>query len=113
MSGYPVTATITTTAGAHSIQPSLRSARAPSDSCGLAFFASCSTVVPTATCADVLIGPLLSSRPDSRNQSLRLQRVVDLADHRLLGAGRADALRRREQVRDVDGHDLVHRRLRP
>src|ERR1035437_1901013 len=102
----PVTATMTTTAGAHSIQPSLRSARAPSDSCGLRFLVACSAPVPEATSVVVLIGPFLPSRPadrllhcrllrrGSRDQSLRLQGVVEQADHRFLCACRVDAGRR-------------------
>src|ERR1019366_9547526 len=119
--GKAVTAIITMTAGAHSIQPSLRSARAPSDSCGFrrpagSSIASEAATVPTAS----LIGPFPPSLPagrtlcgGSRDQTLRLQAVADLADHRFLGARRVDGGRRREQVRDVDGHDLVDGRLRP
>src|SRR5450759_5701226 len=105
---------MTTTAGAHSIQPSLRSACAPSDSCGLRPAGFWSVVLPATVCAGVVIGPFLPSWPagrvlrgGSRDQALRLQGVVELADHRLLRARRADTGRRRAQVRDVDGHDLV------
>ena len=81
-----MTAIITMTAGAHSSQPSLRSARAPSDSCGLRL-AGASAGAPVVTVwVLVLIGPFLSSRPGrclrrggSRDQALRLQGVVDLA----------------------------------
>src|ERR1700690_714386 len=116
MTGYPVTAIMMMTAGAHSIQPSLRSARAPSDSGALPFFPGTGAVVSPVTVSVVaLIGPFLPSRRarrrlrggGSRDQALRLQGVVELADHRLLRAGRADAGGRRDQVRDVDGHDLV------
>src|ERR1022692_854722 len=128
--GKAATAIITMTGGAHSIQPSLRSARAPSDS-GALPLAGASPVSPAATVwVLVLIGPFLPSRPDapaaaapaaagriprggSRDQALRLQGVAELADHRLLGARRVDGGRRRDQVRDVDGHDLVDGRLRP
>src|SRR5258708_31731604 len=100
------------TAGAHSSRPSLRSARAPSDSWGLRLDGA-SGGAPTVTVwVLVLIGPFLSSRPGrcSRDQALRLQGVVELADHRLLRSRRADAARRRDQVREVDGTDLVDRR---
>src|ERR1019366_696464 len=119
--GKAVTAIITMTAGAHSIQPSLRSARAPSDSCGFrrpggSSIVSEAATVPTAS----LIGPFPPSLPGrpalrgrSRDESLRLQGVAELAHHRLLGARRVDSGRRRDQVRDVDGHPLVHGRLRP
>src|ERR1035441_4492812 len=118
--GWAVTAIITMTAGAQSSQPSLRSARAPSDSWRLPV-AGASPAAPTAAvCVLVLIGPFLSWRPGccllrgaSRNQALRLQAVVELADHLLLGAHRVDCGRWRHQVRDVDGQDLVERRLRP
>src|ERR1017187_1525400 len=128
--GKAATAIITMTAGAHSIQPSLRSARAPSDS-GVLPFGGASPASPTETVwVLVLIGPFLPSRPappapdspaaagrmlrgGSRDQSLRLQGVIQLAGHRLLGRRRVDGGRRRDQVRDVDGHDLVDGRLRP
>ena len=58
-----MTAIITITAGAHSIQPSLRSARAPSDSFALPL-AGASPAAPTVTVSVlVLIGPFLPSRP--------------------------------------------------
>src|ERR1022692_4849204 len=112
------------TAGEISSQPSLRSARAPSDSCPLrAGGVSRMASEPAATCALtllMLIGVFLPSLPadrvlrgGSRDQALRLQGVIELADHRLLRAGRVDADRRRDQVRDVDGDDLVDGRLRP
>src|SRR5450755_2875250 len=108
------------TAGAHSIQPSLRSARAPSDSCRRLRPGGASAGAPTVTVWVLeLIGPFLPSLPagrllrgGSRDQALRLQGVVQLSDHRLLRAYRADAGRRRDQVRDADGHDLVDGRLR-
>src|SRR5258708_17073602 len=99
------------TAGAHSSQPSLRSARAPSDSCRRPL-AGASAGAPVTVWVLVLIGPFLSLRPGacllgggSRDQALRLQGVIELSDHLLLRARRADAGRRRDQVRDVDGHD--------
>src|SRR5260370_34889420 len=105
------------TAGAHSSQPSLRSARAPSDSWRLRLGGASAGAPTVAVWVLVLTGPLLSSssRPGrcSRDQALRLQGVVELADQRILGARRADAARRRDQGRDADGHDLVDRRLRP
>src|SRR5450755_2628961 len=98
---------MTITAGAHSIQPSRRSARAPSDSGALRLpDASCVASEPAATCALRLIGVFLPSllarrplRDGSRDQPLGLQGAIELADHRLLGGRRADALRRRDQVR--------------
>src|SRR5215467_14881991 len=102
------------TAGAQSHQPSLRSARAPSDSFGLRR-AGASAGAPTVTVwVLVLIGAFLSSRPayflrrgGSRDQASRLQGVVDVVDHLLLCGRRVDAGRRRGQVGDVDGDDLV------
>src|ERR1022692_5031141 len=109
------------TAGAQSIQPSLRSARAPSDSCRLEPpDVSLTASAPAATCELTVIGVFLPWLPanrllggGSRDQALRLQAVVELADHRLLRPRRADGSRRRYQVRDVDGYDLINRRLRP
>src|SRR5712691_10845132 len=86
---------MTMTAGAHSSQPSLRSARAPSDSRRRPL-AGASAGAPTSTVwMLVLIGPFLSLRPGScllrggsRDQALRLQGLVDLVRHRLRGARR-------------------------
>src|ERR1022692_1295329 len=104
------------TAGEMSSQPSRRSARAPSDSCRLRP-GGASAGAPTVTVWVLeLIGPFLPSLPagrllrgGSRDQALRLQGVVHLSDHRLLRARRADAARRRDQVRDADvgADDLV------
>src|SRR5271165_4383094 len=121
--GYAATPIMTMTAGAHSRKPSLRSARAPADS--RRFLRLClAGATPGAATATVLvlvlIGPFLSRRPGrcllrggSRDQPLLLQGITDLAGHALLGVHRIDAGWRRDQVRDVDGHDLVVRRLRP
>src|SRR5262245_42342384 len=113
---------MTITAGAHSSQPSLRSARAPSDSRGRRRrpVTSGSAVVTVS----VVIGPFpfsafrprwLAGAPGpsgrSWDQPLRLERVVDLAFHRLLGAHRLDARGRGHQVRDDDGDVLVRRGL--
>src|SRR5580658_10523354 len=104
---------MTMTAGAQSRKPSRRSAFAPSDR-GTFFgrrpAAGSAASVPAATCTLSLIGGLL---PDgSRDQSLGLEGVAELADHLLLGALGADARGGRDQVRDVDRHDLVDGRLR-
>src|SRR6266576_4918028 len=102
------------TAGAISMKPSLRSARAPSDSCGLPVGGASAGAPVVTVWVLVLIGPFLSSRPGrclgrggSRDQALRLQGVADIAAHLLLRTHRVDLRRRRGQVRDVDGHDLV------
>src|SRR5215471_18161562 len=104
MMGNAATAIMTITAGAHSIQPSRRSARAPSDS-RLRCFLSVTWGSPVVT-ASVLavIGSLpfyafrsrwLAGAPGpprhSRDHQLRLKRVVDLCCHRVLGAHRVDA----------------------
>src|SRR6266496_6565800 len=102
------------TAGAISVKPSLRSARAPSDSCGLPL-GGAPAGAPAVTVSVVLTVSLLSSRPGrcllgggSRDPALRLQGVVERALHRLQRARRVDAGRRRDLVRAVDGHDLVN-----
>src|SRR6476469_9325365 len=108
------------TAGAISMNPSLRSARAPSDSCGLPLGGASAGAPVVTVSVLVLTVPLLSSRPGryllgggSRDQALRLQGVAERALHRLQRALWVNAGGRRDQVRDVDGHDLVNGRLRP
>src|ERR1700677_1116305 len=101
-----------TTAGAHSSQPSRRSARAPSDSFALPLPFAPAAVPTAAVWVPVLIGHFLL-RGGSRDQALLLQGIADLAHHALLGAHLVDAVRRRHPVRDVDGPDLVGGRLRP
>src|SRR6185437_7737431 len=100
MIGNAATTIITITAGAQSSQPSLRSARAPSDSCRLWPAGRCSAAAPAATSVLVLIGPFLPWRPaglrpgrrdgpwragprwaGSWHQALRLEPLVDLALH--------------------------------
>src|SRR6266576_4301943 len=110
---------MTITAGAHSSQPSLRSARAPSDS-RLRPLGSVTVGSAVTTSVPVVIGlfPFSAFRPRwlagapgrsgrSWDQPLRLERVVDLADHCLFGAHRLDARGRGHQVRDDDGDVLV------
>src|SRR5450755_5148365 len=107
------------TAGAHSSQPSRRSALAPSDSWRLWLPGSSVTgSVPVATCAFTLIGVFLPSGPaaglgGSRDQALRLQGVIELAGQRILCGRRVDTARRGDLVRDVNGHDLVEGCLGP
>src|SRR5215472_7470902 len=98
MIGNAATASMTTTAGAQSSQPSRRSARAPSDS-RLRCLGSATVGSPVVTVVvSAVIGslPFCAFRPlrlagvpgppgRSRDHSLRLERVVDLSDHRLLG----------------------------
>src|SRR5260221_14582642 len=100
--GSAGTSPIPTPAGAHSSPPSLRSARAPSESWRRRVAGIRSAVVTVAVWLSILIGPFLSPRPGrsqagggSRDQSLRLQGVVDLVDHLLLGGRRADGRGRR------------------
>src|SRR6476661_6924608 len=101
------------TAGAQSSQPSLRSARAPSDSCLLWPAGRCSAAAPAVTSVLVLIGLFLPRRPaGSWHQALRLEPLFDLALHGIQRGLRADRAGGRDQVRDVDGDDLVDRRLR-
>src|SRR6478736_5556118 len=106
MIGKAATASMTITAGAHSSQPSRRSARAPSDSRGRPLRPVTSGSAVVTTSVPVVIGPisLYAYRPRwpagapgrpvpsgrSWDQPLRLERVVDLAFHRLLGAHRVD-----------------------
>src|SRR5215471_20600925 len=117
---------MTITAGAHSSQPSRRSARAPSDSRGRRWRPVTSGSAVVTTSVPVVIGPFsfcafrprwLAGAPGppgpSRDQPLRLERLVDLASHRLLGGYRVDARGRGHEVRDDDGDVLVRRGLRP
>src|ERR1700729_3734821 len=101
---------MTMTAGAHSIQPRLRSARAPSDRGAFLRLpdASWTASVPAVVSELTLIGGFLPLWParrgfcgGSRDQALRQQGVTELGDHGLLGGGRVDARRRRDQMRDV------------
>src|SRR5258708_12455473 len=105
------------TAGAHSSKPSLRSARAPSDSWRLRLGGASAGAPTVAVWVLVLTGPLLSSssRPGrcSRDQALRLRGVVELADQRILAARRADPPRRPYQLPDAHGPHLLDHRLRP
>src|SRR5437016_10998868 len=96
---------MTITAGAHSSQPSRRSARAPSDS-RLRPLAPVTVGSAVTTSVPVVIGllPFCAFRPcwpagapgpevppgRSWDQPLRRQGVIDLAGHVLLGAHRLD-----------------------
>src|SRR6516225_11543441 len=126
MMGNPATAIMTITAGAISIKPSRRSARAPSDR-RLRCFRSVTSGSPVVTTSVLaVIGSLpfyafrshrLAGAPGpswhSRDHQLRLKRLIDLCGHRLLGARRVDARGRGHLVRDDDGDALVRRSLRP
>src|ERR1700757_4573863 len=99
------------TAGATSQNPRRRSCLAPSDSSGRAFRGfACAGVVVVAGAGTVV---LISSSFGSRDQALGRESIVDLADHGLLGALRAERRRGRDLVREVDGDHLVERGLRP
>src|ERR1700756_5651778 len=115
---------MTITAGAHNSQPSRRSARAPSDSRGRRLRPVTSGSAVVTTSVPVVIGPFsfyafrprrLAGAPGppgpSWDQPLRLERLVDLAFHRLFGARRLDARGRGHQVRDDDGGVLGRRGL--
>src|SRR5258708_24416120 len=99
---------MTITAGAHSSQPSLRSARAPSERWRRRVAGARSAVLTVAVWLWVVIGPFLSPTAavgpaggGSRGSALPLPGGVDLADHLLLCGLRADAPRRLHQQRGV------------
>src|ERR1700690_4576989 len=98
---------MTITAGAHSSQPSRRSARAPSDSRARPWrpVAGCWAVTGGVTV--VMSPPLWACAGRSRSQPLSGQGVVDLRPHVLLGAHRVDGAGRRDLVRDRHRPDLV------
>src|SRR5689334_18073916 len=124
MMGNAATAIMTTTAGAHSSQPSRRSARAPSDS-RLRCFRSVTWGSPVVTASVLAVigslpfyafrSHLLAGAPGpsrhSRDHQLRRKRAVDLSGHRVLGADRVDARGRGHLVRDDDRDALVRRGL--
>src|SRR4029077_8005153 len=97
--GYAVTAIITITAGAHSSQPSRRSARAPSDMrarpCRRPAAGSWAV---TGGVTVVMSPPLSECSARSRSQPLPGQGVVDLCPQALLGAHRVDRVGWRDQV---------------
>src|SRR6266536_1324240 len=111
--GYAVTATMTMTAGAHSSQPSRRSARAPSDSRARCRRPATGSWAVTGGVTVVMSPPLWACAGRSRSQPLPGQGVVDLCPHVLLGARRADRTGRRDLMRDRHRHDLVERGLGP
>src|SRR5689334_6437545 len=99
------------TAGAHSIQPSRRSAFAPSDSGGFLRRLVDSTRVPASAVAWVMPSPRpvdpSPTATHSWDQSLRVQRVLYLALHGVDRRNRVLAARRGQRVRDDDGDALI------
>src|ERR1700744_5275381 len=106
---------MTITAGAHSSQPSRRSALAPSDSCFLCPGPCSRTAsVPAATGAFTVIAVFLPLAPatsygGSRDQALRLQCVRQRALQRRQRSGRVDARSREDLVPEVDAYARVDR----
>src|SRR5215469_6795196 len=92
--GYAVTAIMTMTAGAHSSQPSLRSARAPSDNFFRRRPLAAGSWAVTGGVVVVMCPPLCAYAARSRSDPLARQRVVDLRPHALLGTHRVDRARR-------------------